>query len=419
MKNFKISEKQGYNYSLESGDQNKIHLDELTGYNSIYNHKIVHGTLIFLKFIKELNLKKLNKFTLEIKFKKGFKYNISTQISKNRIFQKNAGDASINFLKEEIKFKYKNEKFKLVKTIKSQYINTKKNLSHKNIRTILNHLTWYVGMIYPGDLSIISDINLIYSSNFIKSKYIYIYSKKTPGYPVIKNKIYYENFIAEFTTLIRPKLNFKKTKINKVVKQSVLNTKIPILILGAGSGIGKEILEIFKYNKKIKIISTYNKNKILLNQLNIKILQIEEVNIKQKLIKIINQLDQLRIYYFISPKILLSNNNLNNIKKYKKFYIDVPKKIISLIPNNFYLEFFYPSTVFIDQKTNNDYTNSKIIAENILKKLNKPNIKINILRIDKINTKQNLSLISQKLPTFTSKLNNDIKYREKVFFLKS
>ena len=50
MKKFVISEYQGYAYSLESRDKNKIHLDNLIGYNSIFNHKIVHGTLIFIKF---------------------------------------------------------------------------------------------------------------------------------------------------------------------------------------------------------------------------------------------------------------------------------------------------------------------------------------------------------------------------------
>ena len=47
MKEFKISDNRGYAYSIESGDKNKIHLDNLTGYNSIFNHKIIYGTLIF------------------------------------------------------------------------------------------------------------------------------------------------------------------------------------------------------------------------------------------------------------------------------------------------------------------------------------------------------------------------------------
>ena len=36
MKKFKILEKEGLKYSKVSGDKNKIHIDELTGYNSIF-----------------------------------------------------------------------------------------------------------------------------------------------------------------------------------------------------------------------------------------------------------------------------------------------------------------------------------------------------------------------------------------------
>ena len=55
MKIFKISENQGYAYSLESRDKNRIHLDNLVGYNSIFNHKIIHGTLIFYKVLKQFD----------------------------------------------------------------------------------------------------------------------------------------------------------------------------------------------------------------------------------------------------------------------------------------------------------------------------------------------------------------------------
>ena len=419
MKNFKISENQGYAYSLESGDKNKIHLDELTGYNSIYNHKIVYGILIFLKFIKELNYKKLKEYTIEIEFIKGFKYNVPIQLKNHTIFQKNAGEAKINFLKKKIEYKYKSEKLKLIKTINLKNFNSSKRSSYEKIRVILNHLSWYVGMVNPGNFSlIIADINLMYSSNFIKSKKINIYSKKVPKFPIIINRITYDNFIVEFTTVKRPHLKNINTKINKQVKQLVLNTKIPVLILGASSGIGKEILDIYKYNKNIKIISTYNKNRISLKQKNVKIIKLEIKNIIKKLKLIFYELDKLRIYYFFSPKILLSKNNSYNIKEYTDFYINIPKKIISLVPKNFYLEFFYPSTIFIDEKIDSDYTNSKIIAEKNLNRLKKSNINVNILRIDKINTKQSLSLINQKLPSFIEKLNTNQKYRQKVFFLK-
>ena len=38
--NFKIIENEGLKYSKISGDYNKIHIDEKTGYNSIFGEKI-------------------------------------------------------------------------------------------------------------------------------------------------------------------------------------------------------------------------------------------------------------------------------------------------------------------------------------------------------------------------------------------
>jgi len=273
-------------------------------------------------------------------------------------------------------------------------------------------------MIKPGKLSLINNINLVYDSKILKSKKLKIYSKKIPKFPIIKNRIIFDCFLVEFTTVIRPHLKKKKIKISKQVKKLSLCTKVPILILGASSGIGKEIFEIYKNNKNIDIISTYNKNKFACNKKNISIFKLNEKNLEKKLKSIFNRYGKLRIYYFLSPKILYTNNNHYKIKEYKDFYIKIPKKIISLAPKNLNLEFFYPSTVLINKKENNDYTKSKIIGEKILSKLNKNNIKINILRIDGINTKQNLSILNQKNPNFIEKLNTSNKYKKKVFFLK-
>ena len=70
------------------------------------------------------------------------------------------------------------------------------------------------------------------------------------------------------------------------------------------------------------------------------------------------------------------------------------------------------------KKKDDDYTKSKIIAEQNLKKLERENLKINILRISKINTKQNLDLLNTKNPNFTELLNMNKFYQKKIFFLK-
>ena len=73
----KINEKQGKNYAKDSGDKNKIHIDKIYGYNSIFGKNIVHGTLIISKFLKLINLKKKNFFLIEIDFREPFYYNLS------------------------------------------------------------------------------------------------------------------------------------------------------------------------------------------------------------------------------------------------------------------------------------------------------------------------------------------------------
>ena len=412
MKVFKITENQGYAYSLESRDKNKIHLDNLIGYNSIFNHKIVYGTLIFDKILKQFNYKKLNRYSIKIEFIKAFKYDVPIRFNTKTIYQKNFGLAKINFSRKCL-FDFENEKLKLIKTFKL------KNLqSSKKIRVLLNYLSWYVGMVNPGKYSLINSINLVYNTKNFKSESLNIYSKKNSRFPTFHNRIEFDKFIVEFKTFIRPHLKKTNTKISKQVKKYALKTKIPVLILGASTGIGKEIFDIFKINKNIKIIASYNNNKISSNKKNVNIYKIDIKYILKKIQPILNQYTNLRIYYFISPKILLTKNNTSKRMEYKNFFIDTPNKILSLIPKNFNIEFFYPSTVFIDHKRNDDYTKSKIIAEKTLKKLNRKNIKINILRIDKINTKQNLDLLNTKKPSFLEKLNINKRYQKKIFFLK-
>ena len=231
------------------------------------------------------------------------------------------------------------------------------------------------------------------------------------------NDIKYDKFIVEFMTSIRPHLKKRNVKITKQVKKLALSTKIPILILGASSGIGKEIFEIYKNNKNINILSTYNENKFICNQKNIEIFKLDIKNIEKKIKIIFNKYNKLRVYYFLSPKILYTNNNYYKIKEYNNFYIKIPKKIISLVPKKLNVEFFYPSTILLNKKENNDYTKSKKTAEKILIKFNKNNIKINILRIDGINTRQNLSILNQNNPSFVEKLNSNNKYKKEIFFL--
>ena len=58
-----------------------------------------------------------------------------------------------------------------------------------------------------------------------------------------------------------------------------------------------------------------------------------------------------------------------------------------------------------------------MIFEKKIKHLSKRKNKINVLRIPRVNTKHNLSLLNEKLPNFREILFKDKEIRKSVFFL--
>ena len=85
---FYIKEKDGHQFARESGDNNKIHLCDLTGYNSIFGNKICHGSLVFLKFLKKIkfNFNKKIQTNINILFIKSFNYRKKIYIKKKKIY---------------------------------------------------------------------------------------------------------------------------------------------------------------------------------------------------------------------------------------------------------------------------------------------------------------------------------------------
>ena len=219
-----------------------------------------------------------------------------------------------------------------------------------------------------------------------------------------------------FQTLIRPTLSLKKIKLNKEIKNEIKKTRGNILILGASSGIGNELLNIFKLNKKINIFASYYKNKIKLKRNNVLRfkLDIDKKKSIKKILKITKKFDNLTIFYFATPKIDINTSDKETYLIYKNYYIDYPLKLLKFFKNK-KLQFFYPSTIFINQR-NSAYSKTKKQAEKKLKLIKNKNVKINILRINEINTKQNLSLVPRKLPSFVELLMKNKIYQTKVFF---
>ena len=53
-----INKNEGIKFSKFTGDNNKIHVNEATGNNSIYGENIVHGVLVILRFLEKVNFRK-------------------------------------------------------------------------------------------------------------------------------------------------------------------------------------------------------------------------------------------------------------------------------------------------------------------------------------------------------------------------
>lgn len=416
---FNLRKKDGYVYAKKSGDFNKIHLDPLEGHNSIFGKNICHGTLIINKFLKKIKINKiLNKkkfFVLNFEFQNAFEYNKDIYINKNlkKIYQKDSG---LLFFDKSHQNNLTNFNTKNVKYTKFQVSSENLTTKYENIKIMLNYLSRYVGMVFPGKYSIINSININYNiKNNFSSDSIVIRSTNTPRKPVVYNRLIYGKYIIDFTTLRRPKLQIKQSKVKKNLIKKIKSIEENILIIGASSGIGLELLKIFEHNEKIKIFATYFKNKITSDKKNIFFIKLDINKNLKKIKKILENNEKLRIFYMPTPKINIKNDKGSAYKVYKKFYIDNVLKIFSFCDNN-EIKFFYPSTTAIYNFQSN-YTKTKLLSEKKLKKFKKKNIKTNILRISLVNTKQTLSIINNKIPTFTNLFNQDKEYQKKILFL--
>jgi hypothetical protein len=397
---FKITKKEGKKFSIKSGDFNQIHLNELDGYNSIYGQIICHGCLVFLKTIKLKEIKKkinnlYSDFIIRINFNNYFSYNDKINLinKKNyKLTQNNIECAS--FFIEKIKNK------NLSKLGKKNVI--------KIIEKILCNISKHVGMINPGKNSILSEIEICYDSNNKYEKKLSIISKKiNKRFPIIYNELKFQNFTAKFNSIIRPILLKKKDKINSKILDKVMSLKRNIIIIGGSQGVGRDLLNLVKINKKIKIISTFYKNKIFSHG-NIIAKKIDLNRNINKVKMLVKKYSPANIYYFASNKIYFDNYLAKNHKKnYEKFFINFPTKILRMnYKKNIY--FFYPSTKYISINKKSVYAKIKKKAENKISNLcKKLSIKYKILRLGAINSRQTISLMGDTAPSLNRYLKDN------------
>ena len=421
-----INKNEGIKFSKFTGDNNKIHINEVIGNNSIYGENIVHGVLVILRFLEKINFKEKHSY-VKVLFEEGFKYNHNIafkkkKISKSKIFynlyQQNNINAKIEIGSIPINYQIKKlskESFK-----KKYFVSIKKSklFIFKNIKKelveALSKLTKYVGTIYPGENSLISEV-IIFTNEKDQSKNVLISSDNSlilKGFPIISNQLVYKNYNIQFKTLIRPQLKIKFRKPIKKILNQVNLIKRNIIIIGASSGIGKDLLEIFLSNKKIKIIATYFKNKIKKKRKNLVLKKVNIENDLKLIFKLIKKYKPCYIYYFATPKILFRIvNDKKIIKSYNNYFVKWPIQIIKYA-KKYNCNFFYPSTTYNNKSTL--YSIAKSKAEKEINKLK--NNKISLAKIPGINTRQSLSLIHKKLPDLRDLMAKNNEIFNKVFF---
>jgi len=417
-KKFTINQNEGKRFSIQSGDINKIHINQKYAYNSIFGKKICFGSQVLIKILNIIRISFKENFYLKISFNQPVFYEIPIYIHINKknkkifieIFQSNKFIGIIEieknklFTDENIKNKIENRKAKKKFSKKSskKFLFKKINPNSSDnvkLKDLLMRLSKYVGVYYPGENSLLIEIEVFYSKNLKFKKFQVDSLEYDKRFKLIDNRIKFGNFLVLFKSLDRPKFDInKKYRYSKKIKKIIKNLKDNVLIIGSSQGIGLQFLQLFKMNKKIKIFATYNNNKININSPNIYKIKFNIKKDLNKIIKIISKNSSLKIFYFISDKIYFEKKlDIKIQKNYKFLFLDTPIKIINKNIKNKNILFFYPSTTNIKIDKNSPYSKIKLIAEKklkILKKISK--MKILIHRFPAIYSRQSINLFNRE-----------------------
>ena len=286
------------------------------------------------------------------------------------------------------------------------------------IFTLLANISSYVGNRYPGKYSIISSININFNCEYLENQKNLIISsyKLSNRLPLIRNILSYQDFNIEFETLERPFVKKNKFFIKESLKKKIKDFKNNILIIGGSSGIGNDIFNMFKINKKILKIVTFNKNKINLKDQNSHFYKVDVFKNLEIIEDILKKHGPVKIFYFPTTKISFDRRvNDEQLKEYKKIFIEIPLKIIEANKDQV-ISLFYPSSTNINEDSKSDYSKVKRLAEISLKKLCAKNkIIYKSIRFPALNSKQSISLLNPTQQSFFEYINKNPKLFNKIF----
>tara|TARA_A100000164_G_C21928203_1_gene784191 strand:- start:986 stop:2380 length:1395 start_codon:yes stop_codon:yes gene_type:complete len=266
-----------------------------------------------------------------------------------------------------------------------------------------------IGMYCPGLRSIFEGLDIYLEPN--QNHLTYKVTKTNPLLGFVRIKVNGLNLNGEVRTYFK---EGQKRKFKKVdVKSQDFSNSIALVV--GGSGLGKTAAKIVLENSGEVLLTSRQNNKDyfkenieLFNQSNLKYYQLDitdEESIKKFICNLNIKIKS--IYYFASPRIFrrrlnkISNEDMNdflNIYVYK--FLDFIEKMLNSQKCSENLIVGYPSSVAVSEKSPDqfEYYSSKKLGEYACYFLEKKykNLKIEIERLPRLNTRQTNSFIKVK-----------------------
>lgn len=423
--NLYISPKETKKFSIISKDKNPIHINKEIGINSVYKKNISHGVLLVLKIIKKfkefINLPVI--YSLDISFINPIfldeRITIKFIKSKHRVkFIALQNSKKISVIEILYNYSHKfNQYFKREKYFISK-INENKFYSFQNelqeIQKVLGSISYYVGMIYPGNSGILNSIKinkLNISKN--KSSNLKVRTKKIDKrYNYYVNELTYNDFLVNFFSSSRPEYKIERFKNNKKTKNIIKKIKNDILIISGSSALGESFINLISDNRKLKIISTFSNQKLKKNKYkNIIFKKISFPKDLKKLKNIISKLKNPYVFYFTSP--IINFNEKLSIKEkqlYKLIYLDIPIYLLTNCQSKIN-KFIYPSTTNINYNKNSFYSKIKKKAEQKLKNFSN----VFVYRFGKLYSKNTITFQNSNLNNLQKFFNQNTKLLKSIF----
>lgn len=423
--NLYISPKETKKFSTISKDKNPIHINKKTGINSVYRKNISHGALLVLKIIKKfkevIDLPII--YSLDINFINPIfldeRITVKFIISKYRIkfiaFQNNKKISIIEILyNHSHKFNqyFKREKYFVSKINENKFYSFQNEL--QEIQKVLGSISYYVGMIYPGNSGILNSIK-INKINILKNKSsnLKIRTKKIDKrYNYYVNELSYKDFLVNFFSSSRPEYKIERYKNNKKTKNIIKKIKNDILIISGSSALGESFINLISDNQKLKIISTFSNQKLKKNKYkNIIFKKISFPKDLKKLKNIISKLKNPYVFYFTSP--IINFNEKLSIKEkqtYKLIYLDIPIYLLTNCQSKIN-KFIYPSTTNINYNKNSFYSKIKKKTEQKLKNFSN----VFVYRFGKLYSKNTITFQNSNLNNLQKFFNQNTKLLKSIF----